>query len=96
MEEEIKETRDFLESVVEGSRDGIAIVDEKGYIISVNTAMEQITGCSREELIGKHGSLITPQDKEHKQMIQRKVAELFEQGHASYESYFESPVPGSA
>lgn len=40
-ENEIKEARDFLESVIENSKDGILINDVNGYIISVNTALEK-------------------------------------------------------
>ena len=40
-EEELKKSKDFLESVIESSKDGIVICDEKGYILSVNTAMEK-------------------------------------------------------
>jgi PAS domain S-box-containing protein len=53
-DKEIKEGKEFLESVIESSRDGIAIVDEKGHILSVNTALINRCTFSKEELMGKH------------------------------------------
>ena len=83
---EIKEGKEFLESVIEGSRDGIAIADEKGYIISVNTALERMCNFRKEELIGKHASTLTIEDKDLRENIRKKVGELFEKGFIFYEA----------
>ncbi|MCK5256221.1 MAG: PAS domain S-box protein, partial [Deltaproteobacteria bacterium] len=85
-EKELKEGKDFLESIIEGSRDGIAIADEKGYIISVNTALEKMCNFSKEELIGKHASTLTIEDKDLREKIRKKVGELFEKGFTFYEA----------
>jgi PAS domain S-box-containing protein len=42
----------YWKTVVNTIRDGLMIVDERGIIVSVNNALEQITGYSRNELIG--------------------------------------------
>ena len=85
-EKEIKEGRDFLASVIERSMDGIAIVNEKGYILSLNVALETMSQLKKEKLIGKHISILTVEDKNLRKNILKKTGELFEKGFASYES----------
>ncbi|MEM2805464.1 MAG: PAS domain S-box protein [Candidatus Bathyarchaeia archaeon] len=53
MEEVLREREELFRSVVEGSHDGIAIVDENYKIVYVNNLLTKITGYSREELIGE-------------------------------------------
>jgi PAS domain S-box-containing protein len=48
-----RELDGYWKTVVNTLRDGIMIVNTRGAIVSVNRAFEQITGYSREELIGK-------------------------------------------
>ena len=48
----------YWKTVVNTMRDGIMIVDTTGSIISVNRALETITGYSREELIGQKCSIL--------------------------------------
>ncbi len=48
----------YWKTVVNTMRDGIMIVDTTGSIISVNRALEAITGYSREELIGQKCSIL--------------------------------------
>lgn len=48
----------YWKTVVNTMRDGIMIVDTAGSIISVNRALESITGYSREELIGQKCSIL--------------------------------------
>ena len=85
-EEEIRKARDFLESVIDNSKDGIVICDEQGRILSVNTAMERMCSFSKEELIGEHASILTIDDKDMRKKILEKTGELFEKGFTSYES----------
>jgi len=85
-EKEIKEARDFLESVIENSKDGIVINDLNGYIISVNTALEKMSSYHKEELIGKHASIITIENKNIRKKILKKTEQLFEKGFVTYES----------
>jgi PAS domain S-box-containing protein len=86
IEKVIKEGKEFLENVIENSRDGIAIVDEKGYIRSVNTALIKMCTFTKEELIGQHASILTIEDKDLRKKILEKAGELFEQGFTSYEA----------
>ena len=83
---EIGEAKEFLESVIENSRDGILISDAKGNILSANTAMEDMTGLKKESLIGEHSSMFVIEDEAMRKMILEKVPELFKKGFISYEA----------
>lgn len=48
----------YWKTVVSTIRDGIMIVDTTGTIVSVNKALESITGYTREELIGQKCSVL--------------------------------------
>ena len=48
----------YWKTVVDTIQDGVMVVDVNGTIISVNQAMERITGYSRQELIGKQCSAL--------------------------------------
>jgi PAS domain S-box-containing protein len=48
----------YWKTVVNTIRDGLMVVDELGTIVSVNAALENITGYSRRELIGKDCSVL--------------------------------------
>ncbi len=87
-EEEVRKTKDFLESVIEGSKDGIITVDEKGNILSCNTAMEKISGFNKKELVGRHASSLVVEDKEIRGYLREKAAELYEKGFATYEATY--------
>ena len=86
IEKEIREARDFLESIIESSGDGIVITDEKGDILSVNTSMEKVSGFNKKELIGKHPSILVTEEKGMREKILIKISELFEKGFTSYET----------
>jgi len=87
-EREIRDGKEFLEKIIQGSKDGIVICDEMGSIISVNESMEQILGLSKEELIGKHSSELIIDDKSEREKVLEKMGELFEKGFVSYETRF--------
>ena len=48
----------YWKTVVNTIRDGLMVVDECGTIVSVNAALETITGYSRHELIGRDCSVL--------------------------------------
>jgi PAS domain S-box-containing protein len=85
-EKEIKEARDFLKSVIENSRDAILITDAWGTILSANTAMQQMSGFTKEELIGEHTSSLFSGDEELSESVMQKTEEMYEKGYAFYTS----------
>jgi two-component system response regulator HydG len=54
----IKEDSDYWQAVVNTMTDGLMVVDHDSTIVSVNKAMEALTGYSREELLGEPCSVI--------------------------------------
>jgi two-component system NtrC family sensor kinase len=58
LERELRETKEFLENIMESSVDGIVTTDLKGKITYQNRAMEEMLGYPREELLGDHISRI--------------------------------------
>lgn len=85
-EKEIKETRDFLNRVIENSRDAILITDAWGIVLSVNTAMQKMSGFTKEELIGEHTSSLFSGDERLNESVMQKTEEMYETGFAFYNS----------
>ncbi len=53
-----KELSRYWKTIVETMADGLMVVDPAGIIVSVNSAMEHLTGYSRAELVGRPCSLL--------------------------------------
>ena len=51
-EEAVRESKEFVENLITSIQDGISVLDIDGVHIDVNAALCQMTGFSREELIG--------------------------------------------
>ena len=56
LERELRETKDFLENIMESSVDGIMTTDLKGKLTYQNRAMEDMCQVKREEVLGTHVS----------------------------------------
>lgn len=70
-------TANYLEAVVNHLNDSVIIINESGYIISVNKTTEKIFRCKSSELIGKEISILMP--------------ESFAQSHSTYmETYLKT------
>jgi len=54
LERQLRETKEFLEHIMESSVDGILTTDLKGKLTYVNRAMEEMLGYSRGEILGAH------------------------------------------
>jgi PAS domain S-box-containing protein len=53
-EVELRNTKDYLDNVIESSLDGIAVSDSWGYILKVNKSFTKLAGREEKEIIGKH------------------------------------------
>jgi len=53
-EEEMKASRDFLESIFRTTREGIIVTDARGYIVRSNETMSKLMGYTEAEMAGKH------------------------------------------
>jgi PAS domain S-box-containing protein len=58
-----KDTEEKLFATVESIADGILTVDIEGFVLSANSAVEDITGVKRKEISGKHISQVLGIDK---------------------------------
>jgi len=54
LERQLRETKEFLERIMESSVDGILTTDLKGKLTYVNRAMEEMLGYPRGEILGIH------------------------------------------
>ena len=59
-EEELKESKEYLDNLIETSLDCIMVSDKTGYITKVNKYFLDLLGYSAEEVIGKHVMECTP------------------------------------
>ena len=80
VEKELINTKDFLENIYNTTPDVLMVSDEKGYVISVNKAVEKMLGFTQEELIGKHTSELFPKDEKHAQIGAKIITELRKKG----------------
>ncbi len=71
----------YWRTVANTIRDGIMVVDEQGIIIYVNQAFEEITGFSKNEMIGQDCSVLDCNIcRKARQNLGRQWCELFEYG----------------
>ncbi|MCD6228757.1 MAG: PAS domain S-box protein, partial [Candidatus Omnitrophica bacterium] len=54
MEKELEKRTALIESIIENAHSIILVVDKEGNILTVNRFLENITGYSREEILGKN------------------------------------------
>ncbi len=57
LERELRETKEFLENIMESSVDGVVTTDLKGKVTYLNRAMEDMIKTPRDEILGEHISL---------------------------------------
>ena len=54
LERELRETKEFLENIMESSVDGIVTTNLRGEITYLNRAMEKMLECRRQDVLGTH------------------------------------------
>lgn len=84
MEKVIKETRDYLNNVVENAFDMIITTDNDTKIVSFNRGGERILGYKARELIGRSAEILYPNPEERRSLI-RKI-EHFDGAISNYET----------
>jgi PAS domain S-box-containing protein len=82
-EEEIKELKDFSESIVESMAEGIMILDTDGFVTFINPKIEEVLGYSSTELVGTHWDNILPAD------YHRKMRDTFSENKMGRQDRFE-------
>ena len=60
-EQQIAQTNERLESIIENTSDAFAIFDLNGHILSTNTAFEKTYGWSAQEAIGRELPMVPPE-----------------------------------
>ena len=60
-----QELSSYWKKVVDTIKDGVMIVDKGGIIVSINKAMEEITGYSKDEMLGKSCAILKCNIFEH-------------------------------
>ncbi len=65
-EKEIQYLKEFNETIINTMNQGIFVEDKEGKIIFVNPAIEILTGYSRNELVGKHWSVLVNEETDEK------------------------------
>ena len=90
IERALRESEEKYRSIVDGSIDGIVLVDEQGRVIEVNPGEERITGRKRSELIGKYiwdmqfDSAVPDKKKpERYEQVKAMIKEILETGDIS-------------
>ena len=65
----------ILEVLSEAISEGVVIVDERQYIVSVNTALQEMFGYAKDELLQEHLHILIPQNyhQTHKKDVERFV-----------------------
>ena len=71
----------FWKTVIDTMMDGLLVVDMEGVILSVNQAMEQISGFSREELVGQPCTILKCHSCLDAMAGPKNGCELFRRGH---------------
>lgn len=62
----INEAEKRLRAIIDNATDGIATINDRGIIESVNSACLELFGYSSEELIGQNISILMPQEHAHR------------------------------
>jgi len=76
----IVSTRDFLQSVIEGSGEAIVTLDSEGRVTSWNRAAERIYGWTAREMAGQSVERVLPDDPEARADWERSMRALREGG----------------
>lgn len=77
--EDLKNTRQRFKAIIENCIIGICITDEKGFFEFVNDEYCNIYGYKPEEMLGKHFSMVVPEER--RELISQHHDEFFQSGN---------------
>jgi PAS domain S-box-containing protein len=83
-EEEIKELKEFSESIVDTMAEGIMILDEDGFVTFMNPKIKEILGYEESQLVGKHWESIMAPD------YHRRMRDCYSENLSGNQDRFES------
>ena len=63
MEQELRSARDYSDRLVETSNAIVLVLDRDANIVTFNRAAEEITGYTREEVVGRNWDIMLPRDR---------------------------------
>jgi PAS domain S-box-containing protein len=72
----LEATRDFLQSVIDGSGEAIVTLDPEGRMTSWNRAAEQIYGWQSSEVMGRHVEMLLPSGPEATELFELEMDRL--------------------
>ncbi|MDV2504478.1 MAG: PAS domain S-box protein, partial [bacterium] len=68
---QVKESRDYLETLIEQSMDAIIATDREEKVILFNQGAETLSGYRREEVIGRRGPILYESEEDAKKIMRR-------------------------
>jgi len=80
---ELREREEQYRSIFEATTDGLVISDMHGYVVEANPAFCRISGYSRDELIGVHGTALTHADSLY--TVEQSLRAIREGGELHYQ-----------
>ncbi|MEW6711105.1 MAG: PAS domain S-box protein, partial [Candidatus Riflebacteria bacterium] len=83
-----QKTRQILESILKSAPGGIGVVENR-VIVQVNDYILNLTGYSREELIGKNARILYPNQQEFDFVGREKYRQIAEKGTGSVETIWQ-------
>ena len=77
---DMRQARDYIETLFRASPDAILVTDIDGYILMVNDSVLDVYGYQPDEIIGQHASIIAPDDERELRKLYDMMVQLFETG----------------
>ncbi|MBE0515976.1 MAG: PAS domain S-box protein [Methanophagales archaeon] len=74
-EEQLRETRDYLDDIIKSSADAIVVVDMEGIVRSWNKGAEAYMGYTADEVIGRSNKMFFPDPDEAERIMERVLKE---------------------
>jgi PAS domain S-box-containing protein len=87
LQQEIKETKDYLEQILFSAGEAIISTDSQGRITTWNRASEKMFGYTKQEVIGQPMQLVMP-DEKAKTKLSQQLDKVLREGHCEGEQLY--------